>query len=130
VPCRKAWSAERAQKPGQKAQAALISLRSRLSRPEKYLLHGARKRAKDKGLPFNLTVDDVRIPAVCPVLGVPLEPGSRQQKDRAPSLDRFIPALGYVRGNVRVISWRANSLKADGTIEEFERILAYMRGAP
>lgn len=45
----------------------------------------------------------------------------------SPSLDRVIPELGYVPGNVIVISWRANNLKRDATIEELEAVIAYMR---
>lgn len=32
------------------------------------------------------------------------------------------------KDNVRVISWRANNLKRDGSLAEFEAIAAYMRG--
>ena len=45
----------------------------------------------------------------------------------SPSLDRIRPQLGYVAGNVRVISNRANHLKSNGTISEFEAVLAYMK---
>jgi hypothetical protein len=36
------------------------------------LFHHARERALAKGLPFAITLDDVVIPDVCPVLGIPL----------------------------------------------------------
>lgn len=39
-----------------------------------------------------------------------------------------IPARGYVRDNVCVISHRANMIKRDGSIEEFEQIINYIRG--
>lgn len=55
--------------------------------------------------------------AVCPVLGVPLAAGS-QRSSGSPSLDRIRPAQGYVRGNVRVISDRANRLKGACTQEQ------------
>lgn len=45
----------------------------------------------------------------------------------SPSIDRIIPELGYVRGNIAVISMRANKLKSDATSEELERISAWMR---
>jgi hypothetical protein len=38
-----------------------------------------------------------------------------------------VPSLGYVRGNVEVISWRANSLKRDGTLDEMEKLVMWMR---
>src|SRR5690606_22407621 len=78
-------------------------------------------RAKQKGIPFNITHEDLNIPDVCPVLGIPIEKkvelGSGYWPDN-PSVDRIIPELGYVKGNVRVISHRANLLKSDATIEE------------
>ena len=43
------------------------------------------------------------------------------------SLDCIIPELGYVPGNVAVISRRANTIKNDATIEELELVLAYMK---
>lgn len=80
-------------------------------------LYGARCRAREKGIPFALTMGDLPpIPEVCPVLGIPiLEQGTGPG---TPSLDRIVPALGYVPGNVRFISWRANTLKSDATAAE------------
>jgi len=43
-------------------------------------------------------------------------------------LDRIIPELGYVKENIKVISFKANSLKRDGSIEDFEKIIRYIRG--
>ncbi|NBY58578.1 MAG: hypothetical protein EBQ52_00100 [Synechococcaceae bacterium LLD_019] len=45
----------------------------------------------------------------------------RRQPD-SPSLDKFIPEKGYVKGNIQVVSWRANWLKNNGTVEEWIRI--------
>ena len=53
---------------------------------------------------------------------------TQQERDRTPSLDRFVPNLGYVKGNIRVISFRANRLKSDATIDEMRQVLAYMEG--
>ena len=56
------------------------------------------------------------IPDVCPVLGIPLDQdpkGKGERSDNSPSLDKFIPSLGYVKGNIHIISWRANHLKND-----------------
>ena len=40
----------------------------------------------------------------------------------SPSLDRIFPESGYTKGNVRVISWRANWIKNNSTIEEIEKL--------
>jgi hypothetical protein len=87
----------------------------------------AKTRAKTKNLPFNLTVDDVNIPPICPVLGIPLIRSKRGFAANSPSLDRIKPDKGYVKGNVQVISFKANRIKNDATIEEMEKVLAYMR---
>lgn len=86
----------------------------------------AKCRAKKFGIPFDLSVDDINIPNVCPVFGVPFTVEIGKRVDSAPSLDRVIPSLGYVRGNVRVISWRANRLKGDATLDELKALVGYL----
>lgn len=87
--------------------------------PHRQMFWAAKVRAKRAGIPFNLTIEDIVVPAVCPVLGLEIRPFAGRGFDpQSPSLDRIIPALGYVRGNVRVISYRANELKKDATPEE------------
>lgn len=90
------------------------------------ILRFARSRANKKGVPFNLTVEDIHLPEFCPVLGIRLQV-SGDQLDSSPSLDRIIPKLGYVRGNVVVISHRANRLKGDATYTELERLASWLR---
>lgn len=80
------------------------------------LLSAARGRAKAFGVPFSLSVDDVQIPERCPVLGFPLVLDRRC--DQSPSLDRVEREKGYVKGNVVVVSARANRIKSDATIPE------------
>jgi len=86
----------------------------------------AKGRARKAGLAFNLEESDITVPKVCPILGILLavEPG---RTGNTPSLDRMDNAKGYVKGNIAVISDRANSLKRDGTAEEHEKIAAWMR---
>jgi hypothetical protein len=98
----------------------------------KKLLYNANNRAKDRGFDCDLTVDDIVIPEFCPVLGIPLQAtvgqGRVSMKDNwnAPTLDRIDSAGGYTKGNVMVISARANFLKNDATLEEMRAILRYM----
>jgi hypothetical protein len=95
------------------------------------MLRNAEKRAFESGVPFSITEADIAIPERCPILGIPLgllPPGKRSgPTDNSPSVDRLIPELGYVPGNVAVISRKANTLKNDGTAEEHEKIAAWIR---
>jgi hypothetical protein len=100
--------------------------RFRKRNPEAYALYSLKARAKKIGVPFDLTVDDYFIPEFCPVLGIPLVRGKRGNPGN-PEFDRFVPELGYVRGNVTVISARANRLKSNGTLRELERVVGWMR---
>lgn len=86
--------------------------------PERRMVNMAKKVAKDKGLPFDLLHQDIEIPDRCPVLGIPLIFGVGKRTDNSPSLDRIIQEKGYVKGNILVVSWRANRLKQDASIDE------------
>jgi hypothetical protein len=98
----------------------------RRQNPARQLLQNARERARKQGLPFDLVVEDVVIPETCPVLGIPLFISGGTLTANSPTIDRVVPELGYVRGNVAVISWRANSLKKDGTVEELKAVVDWM----
>ena len=95
-----------------------------------FLVKAARKRAKAAGLPHTITPDDLYIPTHCPILGVELDYVnlSGKLKDNSPSLDRVENSLGYVPGNVRVISFAANRLKKNYSADTFRKLIAYMEG--
>lgn len=95
--------------------------------PKSRMLRSARQRAREKGIEFRLTEEDIVIPEICPVLGIPLTRYSGNRSGGSPTLDRRDNSLGYVPGNVFVISHRANRLKADSTIEEILAIARYMQ---
>lgn len=90
------------------------------------LFDGAKRRAMLYDLPFNITLDDIIIPDVCPVLGIPIISGGKANNPHLPSLDRFIPELGYVKGNIAVISLRANSIKKNASIKEIQALFEWM----
>lgn len=96
--------------------------------PARYLWRQAKTRAEIKGVPFDITPDDIEVPDICPVLGILMEfgLGKRGRALKSPSVDRIIPSLGYIKGNVRVISYRANSLKSDATLEELKALVKYV----
>lgn len=102
----------------------------RAKNPRAYILQNAKARARKKGLEFNLVVEDIIIPEVCPVFGTPLElVWGQGTKDNKPSLDRIDSSLGYIKGNVQVISWRANNLKSNGTLTEFLALVEFLKRA-
>ena len=94
---------------------------------EVQMLKAARGRAKRNKLPFNLTLSDVVIPKLCPLLDIPLVSGKGECVAGSPSLDRKRPALGYVRGNVWVVSRRANTIKQDASLAELEMLVERLR---
>ena len=101
------------------------SKRRRQENPEYYLWKAAKKRAKDKGLDFDIEVSDIIIPQFCPLLNIPIEvtTGKGRRLDSSPSLDRLDNSLGYVKGNILVISWRANFLKSDSGFQELQLLV-------
>lgn len=96
------------------------------------MLRAARQHAKEKGVPCTLTVNDIVIPQNCPVLGIQLKASVGQGRPNcrnlgpSPSIDRVVNELGYIPGNICIISTRANHLKSNGTLEEFRGVLRYM----
>jgi hypothetical protein len=80
------------------------------------------------GREFTITQEDVVVPVKCPVLGIPIavEHGKCGMKESSPSLDRINSKLGYVKGNVGVISRKANTIKSYGTAEEHRKIADWM----
>lgn len=88
----------------------------------------AKRRAQETGRAFNITIEDVVIPDFCPVLGLKLEPTPRGAgvRDCAPSIDRIDSRRGYERGNVTVISWRANRMKRDFTAADLRKLCDWL----
>lgn len=95
--------------------------------PRTVLLQSAKSRARRKGLSFNLKKEDIEIPERCPILNIPLFVGDRKHHDNAPTIDRIGPVLGYIKGNVRVISYRANRIRNDATLEELQKLVAFLQ---
>lgn len=91
------------------------------------LLVGARARARARGLACTITADDLVVPKRCPLLGIRLAPGRGKMHDSSPTIDRIDSRKGYVRGNVWIISWRANRMKSDATLREIETLARNLR---
>jgi hypothetical protein len=89
------------------------------------MLYSARSRAKKYGIPFDITMEDIpEIPDRCPLLGIPLVIWRSRDEHRAssPSLDKIDPGPGYVKGNLWIISTRANQIKNDATPDELMKV--------
>lgn len=82
--------------------------------PIKHRLAKIKEKARQRGIEFNLTEEDIVIPDVCPVLGTPFKEGTTY----CLSTDRIDPFKGYVKGNVQMLSWKANAMKQNATPEE------------
>jgi len=85
------------------------------------LVNAARARSKKSGVEFELTSDDFEIPDVCPLLGIPLyiAEGKKTVKYNSASLDRIDSSKGYTKDNVWIISFKANTMKSNSTLDEF-----------
>ncbi len=103
-----------------------------------HLVSGAKRRAKDKNLPFDIDLDYVRsmvgenaeLAFHCPVFGIPLDWSCMRSNEakplpNSPSIDRIDPERGYVKGNIKIISFRANQIKSDGSPSELKLVAAY-----
>lgn len=85
--------------------------------PERYLFHTAKERAKKEGSLFTLTISDISIPEFCPYLNFKLVYRANDNRTSM-TLDRINPNLGYISGNVEVISFLANRMKTNATEQE------------
>lgn len=99
------------------------NLRYRQAHPERTLLRGAKGRAIKRGIPFDIEEADIVIPANCPILGIPIFSayGAGGGAANSPSIDRIIPDLGYVKGNIQIISHQANMMKSNANVEQLKR---------
>jgi len=91
------------------------------------MFHNAQHRAKKKGIPFTISMDDIIIPETCPLLGIPLVSTNDKRDPRNPSLDQKIPGQGYTPDNIWVTSSRANWIKCDASLQELELLVENLK---
>jgi len=108
--------------------------KTRRGNPVKAMLAGLRWRARQLGLEFNLSPSDIVIPEKCPVLGIPLKSAYGQSsrrigydRDCAPSVDRIDNSRGYTRDNIIVVSFKANRIKSNASVDELEAVANFYR---
>jgi hypothetical protein len=78
--------------------------------------------ARIKQIEHTIEYTDIPTPEFCCYLGIRLDYRRAKDKedvraDNTPSIDRIDNTLGYVRGNIQVISNLANRMKANASIE-------------
>jgi len=98
----------------------------------KKTLVGVKERCIEKKIKLNLDVDYLLeiFPNdnLCPILKTKMNWGeSNTSKRYSPSLDRFSPDLGYIKGNVRWISNICNTLKSDRNYHIIRKIYLDMK---
>ena len=96
--------------------------------PKKLILYRAKASAKRRGIIFDLSEDDFDLVDICPILLIPIVFGVGNNHPGTASLDRIDNTQGYIKGNIRIISNRANTIKSNLTLEQAERLVEYMRG--
>lgn len=87
-----------------------------------YVKSAAKKRAKEKGLEFSLATEDIEdaMPhdLICPALGVKLTLGKPYVSNTSATIDRKDNTKGYVKSNIQILSYQANTMKRDATPDE------------
>ena len=76
---------------------------------------------------WEISMQDLKWPTHCPMLGMELDWNLNKRGENSPSLDRLDNTEGYVPGNVAIISYRANRIKNDGTWQEHEAIAQWLK---
>lgn len=106
------------------------SKRWRDRNPEYFLFYMAKRRAKEDGIEFSITMEDIPdVPETCPILDIPLykrTDGKRGPCDNSPTLDRVNPLKGYVIDNLQIISYKANRWKSNMTKADLQLLIDYI----
>lgn len=93
----------------------------------KVLYNSAKKRAKDKNLEFSITLDDIILPINCPILNIELKFNEGKAMDNSYSIDRIDSNKGYIKGNIQIISFKANTIKSNASLNEIKMVYEYMK---
>ena len=104
--------------------------------PRIRLREGARTRSIKRGWGFKIDkFKDLKpIPKKCPILDIPLFIGDGNSTDNSPTLDRVgnqefyyskKDKYGRYKGNVQIISRKANQMKSNSSFEDVEKLYFY-----
>jgi hypothetical protein len=94
------------------------------------LLSNAKQRSRINNIECTITLEDIIIPEICPILKVPLIRGTKNNYKFSPTIDRIDSTKGYTKDNIKVISMKANTMKNNATFNELkifsENIMNYL----
>lgn len=127
--CRKAYAAGRkhisketraawVSKPENRAKKREWERRRRVTNTVDTMFLSVKSRANRRGTEFTIEKQDIVIPDKCPILECSFEFGDAKNHKYTHSLDRIDSKKGYIKGNVRVISYLANTMKNCASKEE------------
>lgn len=94
------------------------------------LLNASKQRATIKNREHTITLQDIKdkypVDGKCPVFGTPLQFNSSGFRDSSPSIDRIDSNKGYTKENIQIISWKANQIKRNASLEELILLVNYL----
>jgi hypothetical protein len=93
----------------------------------RWLWYICKARAVKNDIEFNIKPSDIIVPKKCPVLGIPLKMNTMTAGDNSATVDRINPNKGYIKGNIVVISHRANKIKSNATSEEIYKTYKWLK---
>jgi hypothetical protein len=91
----------------------------------------AKKRREQEGHTLDFTLEDIKglVVETCPVFGVPLQYGGDDFNPvSSATIDAMNHSMGHVKGNLRIISAKANTVKNNSTPEEMKKLFTCMQG--
>lgn len=106
--------------PEYREEQKAIDRKSRIKNFKRAMYTAAKYRAEKRGIEFNIEIDDIIIPEKCPILECDFIYGTSHNYEYSPSLDRIDNSKGYIKGNVMVISSKANKMKNSATLHELQ----------
>ena len=113
------WYSARSNESRKHITARVRRYRRTLPGKASTLVSGARLRAREKGIPFDLTREwmtaelERAVNDGCPYLGIPIYLDAKANDPHCPSVDQFDPGAGYTQDNCIVVSYKANTMKQD-----------------
>lgn len=94
------------------------------------LLNASKQRAALKNREHTITLADIQqkypVDGKCPIFGITLQFNSVGFRDNSPSIDRIDSTKGYTHDNIQIISWKANSIKRNASLEELILLVNYL----